>query len=203
MLEYRALPFDRSRSTTYYLFDERNPAAAGLSRDLRVDCRRGCARAGRRAASSESGLLRLPENGGTGQRLRPSRAEVESGEGVLRGVRVWPRPLPHPGCSIRLSAVGRRIFCRLLPARAGSLATSACSPAASLIGSSALARPATAGRGKRNSKEGFYEIPINYFDRDRAGWHCECHFQFGRLLRRRCLLPGQTKLLRQITAADS
>ena len=127
--------------------------------DLRVNCRRCGSHAGG-GASDKGGLLREDEDGRAGQRLRPSCAEVESGEGMLRGLRVLPGHSRenHPAC---LSAHAARNLLPLSPFASTSarIVLLFRRRAPDLL--AALACPATAGRGKGNSTGGFYEIPID------------------------------------------
>ncbi|MEY2489834.1 MAG: hypothetical protein QOC70_1776 [Verrucomicrobiota bacterium] len=133
--------------------DASNVATSGLPVDLCVNRPRRDPRAGGGAAGGESGLLREDEAGRAGRRLRPSCAEVGSGEGVLRGLRLWPRSFPHPGDSVRVSAHRRGIFCHPFDSRARPLAPSASSSAASLALLSGVGSSATADEEKETQQE--------------------------------------------------
>ena len=109
----------------------RRVTTSGLPAGFRVNCR-CCGSHPGGGPSDEGGLLREDEDGRASQRLRPSCAEVESREGVLRRLRVLPGHSreSHPAS---LSALRRRIFCHCRHSRARPLAPSTCSSTARLI----------------------------------------------------------------------
>jgi hypothetical protein len=134
-----------------------SPNASGVSTsdvpgDLRVDRRRCDPRAGSGASGGKGGLLREDEDGGAGQRLRPSCAEVGPGKAVLRKLRVLPR---HTGEDhfVCLSAHRRGIFCHGRHSRARPLAPSTCSTAARLSGWQRWLIPRLRDEGKETQQE--------------------------------------------------
>ena len=113
--------------------DASNVALSALPPPFLLDRFRGGPEAAARSRDRENELLFKNEDSIRKPRLRPAPAEVRSGQGMLRPVRLWSRGTRHLRDPIRLSAGRRRNFCRLHFFGAQPLTATSGSAAARLI----------------------------------------------------------------------
>jgi len=133
------------------------------------------------SASRERRVLRENQSRVRESRMRAPRAEVRSGQAMLRHLRLMSVRRHCRGHAVRLFAGRRRNFCRLPFFRAHSLAATSRSAPARLIPFELrrlVPRPRDEGR-KGNSTGGFDEISLNDHCSPCAGRHSERHFAFG------------------------